>query len=131
MDQGLERAVRSEVVPVSERIRILDQAMRRVGGRSTLRPYEAAFILSTSESKVRGMLRRGELTRFWHGRRLCVGIAEVGWMIEDDPFAFEFLIALAEGWYVAPRNSSPKLPAPSLSDGLAQLCDGVLEGRWR
>jgi hypothetical protein len=108
------------------RIGRIEAASVAPGGRVTLKPYEAAFVLRCSENAVRRQLRRGELTRLWDGRRLSVGVLELAQRLKDDLLALEMLNALAEGWFVAPRNFSPKLPAPPLSIGIGQLHEHLI-----
>jgi hypothetical protein len=125
-DGGLEAAASSVLVRRSERIRTIERVLRAPSARISLKPYEAAFVLRSSEAEVRRQLRRGELTPSWQGRRLCVAVRELAQRAEDDLLALEVLAALAEDWFVAPRNFSPKLPAPPLSVGVTQLREHLL-----
>jgi len=128
--QGPERAPVRDV-ELRSRIARVQTASITPGGRGSLKPYEAAFVLRSSEAEVRRQLRRGELTPVWHGRILCVGVLELAQRLEDDLLALEILVALAEGWFIAPRNFSPKLPAPPLYDNVYQLRERITGGRIR
>jgi hypothetical protein len=92
----------------------------RVGGRlvearrTTLLPYEVAYVLQVPERAVKNMIRRGELRDASTDRWRRADPLEVAARIADRPLALEALAALIEGRHRAPRAADDRAVPPSI-----------------
>ena len=82
--------------------------------RVAITPFEAAFVLGTSEREVRNMLRRGALADVSSARTRLIDPNELAGLIEGRPIELHTLAELLEGRVTA--RETPWFLCRSMSD---------------
>jgi hypothetical protein len=95
--------------------------------RTSVKPFEAAFVLRCSEAEVRRMTKRGELHARWAGNRCEVDGVDLAERLGGDQLASSVLAAILGGDLDAPRAATPASDAPSLTLAIPALRRAI----WR